>query len=42
MSALVAAGFFTGEILSWALPLVVFAAVSVWWYAVIWRRREKR
>jgi hypothetical protein len=32
----------TAQILSWALPLVVFAAVVIWFAAVVRQRNGKR
>jgi hypothetical protein len=31
----------TGQILSLALPLAVFAAVVIWWFALLRRRNGK-
>jgi hypothetical protein len=40
MSAVLADGFQTGAILSWAVPLAILLAVCVWW--VGWLRRGRR
>jgi hypothetical protein len=37
----VTASFTTGQFLSWLVPLVVFAAVWVWWLFLLRRRREQ-
>lgn len=34
------ASFTTGQLLSWLVPLVVFAAVWVWWLFLLRRRRQ--
>jgi hypothetical protein len=31
------AGFETGAILSWALPLAILFGVCFWWLASLWR-----
>jgi hypothetical protein len=35
MSALLADGFQTAAILSWALPLAVLLAVALWWFVAL-------
>jgi hypothetical protein len=40
MSALLAGGFETGAILSWAIPLALLLVVCVWWIG--WLRRGGR
>jgi hypothetical protein len=37
MSVVLASGFETGAVLSWAVPLGVLLAVCIWW--VLWLRR---
>ena len=32
------ASFLTGAILSWALPLALLVAVTIWWVVVLRRR----
>jgi hypothetical protein len=39
MSAVLADGFETGAILSWAVPLVFLLAVCLWW--AVWLRRGR-
>ena len=34
----VTASFLEGAILSWALPLVLLTAVTIWWIVVLRRR----
>jgi len=34
----VTASFLEGAILSWALPLALLAAVTIWWIVVLRRR----
>jgi hypothetical protein len=40
MNALLASGFETGAVLSWAVPLAIVLAVCLWW--VGWLRRGGR
>jgi hypothetical protein len=40
MSPVLASGFETGAVLSWAIPLAILLAVCLWW--VRWLRRGER
>ena len=38
----VTADFLTGAILSWALPLGLLVAITIWWLVVLRRRSQRR
>jgi hypothetical protein len=41
MSMVFASSFLTDQILSWALPLAVFAVVCVWFFFALRSRRQR-
>ena len=42
MSGLIASGFETGAILSWAIPLVALVLVVAWWALTLRRGADRR
>ena len=40
MSVVLASSFMTGQILSWALPRAIFAAVCVWFFLALRRQGQ--
>ena len=41
MSMALASSYLTGQVLSWALPLAVFAAVCVWLFLALRSRGQR-
>jgi cytochrome c-type biogenesis protein CcmH/NrfF len=38
----VTASFLAGSILSWALPIALLVAITIWWLAIVRRRSSDK